>query len=171
MPQACMALWFEFSDGQHTILPLQITLVGSRSRPFIMASERGLVAPLEPWNHLSPGRALQEKFEGFPLLQITDAHMLQPVPHYTRRNSAAGSRIDAELKSYWEDDDVYAPRTWANVWYLLGAIKPGMTMASPHYGVGFADGNERHAHHHGLSRWTRASALVEEVRHLNCTVV
>lgn len=170
MVPPAFALWIEFKDGRDTILPLQIRLIGSRSHPFIhpgsAKTRMSLTQPFEPWGHLPPHDALQEKFEDCPLLQVADAHLIQSMPYAAVDYTKAGFR-STEITSYWEDaDKVYAPRTYADVWYLKESIHPGHVAGSPLFGVGYTP-CWKDAHHHGLSRWTEAKALIDEIIRLN----
>jgi hypothetical protein len=48
--------------------------------------------------------------EGFPVHEVTDSILLQPLPVNSPRGNADSG--------YWEEVNLYAPRTYAECWYL-----------------------------------------------------
>lgn len=135
-------LWSSFSDSADTILPLKIDLNGSCPRPLLtpypaptnttnVTKLRG--RPFEAWGDHVSHRILQETFQGFPLLYVSDTTFIHPVPYRT------SERLDAypAISSYWSSVGTYAPRIVNQAWYLKDSIEPGMSTESPRLGVGY----------------------------------
>lgn len=84
-----------FTNGDETILPLSIELLGGRSRPWIRQAAGVLVndqvlvgrGSSMAWDSDNLGQPLQTLFDGFPLLYVTDSMLLQPCPSLKIRTS------------------------------------------------------------------------------------
>lgn len=159
-----------FADGFHTILPLAVHITGYRSRPFVPAPSNTVPASRI---HVSKGfslkcdgrgLALQEQFNGCPLLQVSDTIMLHQWP-----------RNHAEAPGYWTDVDTSpAPRTLASCWYLKQRLESGSVINPPAFGIASPGSSPRvqatgpsaiqlFMHTDGGTRYTSIQLLVDEV--------
>lgn len=110
------------------LLPVAININGSRSRPRVRARAGWAVSQTSlPWDTQEPDApdGLQVKFEGCPLLQVTNIVMLQPMDR---------SGMDQVNTLYW-DSATFKHRNFTTTWWLKPQIAPGMRVSSRCNGV------------------------------------
>ncbi|KAF2129465.1 hypothetical protein P153DRAFT_20255 [Dothidotthia symphoricarpi CBS 119687] len=164
-PHFC--LWIEFDNNAHTLLPVALNILGTRSRPLLTSRSSPNNDPTRfQWDYRNAelGPELQTFFDGLPLLQVTDAVLLQPFS-----SLISESNHDHTNASYW-DVDTFAPRVFAESWYLLPCLKHTTRVLSPSLGLGIRTSTIWTSRHKELARFTNAFKLVEEIRHLSCSV-
>jgi hypothetical protein len=82
----------KFDDGFSTILPVSVDIVGGRSFPWMKHTGHCHLQLLgkptralhsTPWSIYEAAKPLRHFFNAFPMLQVADSILLQPLPfHY-----------------------------------------------------------------------------------------
>ncbi|KAF2821964.1 hypothetical protein CC86DRAFT_425516 [Ophiobolus disseminans] len=145
----------------------QLTSSTDAPRPFI-PSTRIITDHVSgfDWQNDKMGLPLHEKFENFPVLHVSDVHLLLPGP--------ANSRDKAPAKVAYYDDienGGYVPRTYTDCWYLTSRLEAGMFLWPPLFPLADRAKEKmlkRKFPTTSASRWRNLRGLVDEARRLNC---
>ncbi|KAI4707582.1 hypothetical protein J4E89_007687 [Alternaria sp. Ai002NY15] len=178
------AIVMKFNDGFSTILPVSVDIVGGRSVPwqkhggktsFPDDNKPSRLLHSTPWSAYETAKPLRNFFNGFPMLQVADAILLQPMPYHYDQGPTGVSNT-GENTQHWKDVLSYAvvPRRYASSWYLTHRMSLGQKkrMTPPVYGVHPVNNTRASAavsfEIEGVGRYTDCRLLVEEIRRLNC---
>lgn len=163
-----------FKDGSETALSIAINLSGRRSRPLHAKASNEEALRIKAistflWNKVNTkhyqGQDPQEFFEGFALLEVTDSVLVQSVQTL---HHDGGAKL-----GYFEQLDLYAPRTYAGSCYIRPRLAYPGTIMSPmfgHHGRSIKVTRRFKDFCQGLRRFSISKGVVYEMRRLGFTV-
>ncbi len=154
-------IWIELTDGRSTILPVALHIIGSRNKPFILCSDsigtdrfRKSKDLCWPWDVYTEPQ-LQNKFTRMPLLNISDANLLLPIPVTCIGNAD------------------FIPRRFTHEWLLKASLQPGDLISPTWLKQCSRGGGKSHTFLSAFDDFERVlsvSSLIDRVLNQNCFV-
>jgi hypothetical protein len=178
--QVHWALSILYRDGFRTLLPVSIDIIGGRRIPRVVRGGKdkrlftGWSFDGAHYDDMAAERAkaLREKFEGAPMLCVSDKTLL--IPWATTAEELGPNRT--WTTQYAKDADTVAtPTTWAKTWVLRYCFNPTARNVPPLFGVHadrYASGSmgPLSFQPEKTARFTDIQLLVNEIRRVGCSV-